>query len=88
MTEREIADRLLAICSSADRMRPPSHRHSAEDYVAERDEIRDRARRLYKDLTGSWPSNGVSHGPERRPRPPAPAAVLRHQERLRAAKPA
>ncbi len=84
MTEREIADRLLGVCRLADRLRPPGHRHTAEDYVAERDEIRDQARRLYKDITGSWPSHDASGGPARRAAPPIPAAVLRHRERVKA----
>ena len=86
MTEREIADRLHSLCLLADRLRPPGFRHTAEDYAAERDEIRDKARRLYKDVTGSWPEHGSSGGPERRARPPIPAAVFRHRDRVRAAK--
>jgi len=82
VTEREIADRLLGVCRLADRLRPPGHRNTAEDYVAERDEIRDQARRLYKDITGTWPSHDAG-GPPHRAAPQVPAAVLRHRERVK-----
>lgn len=88
MTERDIVERLHGLCLLADRLRAPGHRHTPEDYVADRDEIRDHARRFYRDLTGSWPGHeaGGAAGPERRPRPPVPAAVLRHRERTKAAR--
>ena len=87
MTERDLAQRLHGLCLLADKLRAPGHRHTAEDYVADRDEIRDQARRLYRDLTGAWPDHEAgATGPERRPRPPVPAAVLRHRERVRAAR--
>lgn len=87
MTERDIVERLHGLCLLADRLRAPGHRHTPEDYVADRDEIRDHARRFYRDLTGSWPGHEAgSCGPERRPRPPVPAAVLRHRERTKAAR--
>lgn len=87
MTEREIVERLHGLCLLADRLRAPGHRHTPEDYVADRDEIRDHVRRFYKDLTGSWPGHEAgTSGPERRPRPPVPAAVLRHRERTKAAR--
>ncbi|MBP2494688.1 outer membrane protein TolC [Methylobacterium sp. PvP062] len=87
MTERDIVERLHGLCLLADRLRAPGHRHTPEDYVADRDEIRDHARRFYRDLTGSWPGHEAgSSGPERRPHPPVPAAVLRHRERTKAAR--
>ena len=87
MTERDIVERLHGLCLLADRLRAPSHRHTAEDYVADRDEIRDHVRRLYRDLTGTWPGHEAdTAGPERRPRPPVPTAVLRHRERTKAAR--
>jgi outer membrane protein TolC len=86
VTERDIVERLHGLCLLADRLRAPSHRHTPEDYVAERDELRDHARRFYRDLTGSWPGHEAgASGQERRPRPPVPAAVLRHRERVRSA---
>ncbi len=90
MTEQDLAQRLHALCQMADRHRAPSHRHTAEDYLAQRDEIRDGLRRCYHALTGCWPGHeGSAAGPERRPRPAVPTAVLRHRERIRiAAKPA
>lgn len=84
MTERDIVERLHGLCLLADRLRAPSHRHTQEDYVADRDEIRDHARRFYRDLTGSWP--GHEPGPARRVRPTDPTAVLRHRERTRTAR--
>ena len=87
MTERDIVQRLHGLCLLADRLRAPSHRHTQEDYVADRDEIRDRVRRFYRDLTGNWPGHEAdAGGPERRARPPVPTAVLRHRERTRIAR--
>ena len=40
MTERDIAERLRQLCSKADRLKMPSHRHSAESFMVDRDEIR------------------------------------------------
>jgi len=82
VTERDIVERLHGLC-----LRAPSHRHTQEDYVADRDELRDHARRFYKELTGNWPGHEAgASGPERRPRPAVPTAILRHRERVRAAK--
>ncbi|MCJ2102432.1 hypothetical protein [Methylobacterium sp. E-046] len=87
MTERQLIERLHGLCLLADRLRAPSHRHTPEAYVADRDEIRDHARRLYKDLTGSWPGHEADQaGPARHVRPPDPTALLRHRERTRAAR--
>ena len=82
MTEREIAERLRQLCTKADRLKMPSHRHSAESFMVDRDEIRDGLRRFYRELTGHWPDQEAS-GPLRRAPLPVPAAVLRHRERLR-----
>ena len=87
MNAREIAERLHALCLMADRHRAPTHRHTAEDYVAQRDEIRDGLRRCYRDLTGTWPGHEAgTAGPAPRTTPPVPTAVLRHRERVRAAR--
>ncbi|MDH2313125.1 hypothetical protein [Methylobacterium brachiatum] len=87
MTERDIVQRLHALCLMADRHRAPSHRHTAEDFVAQRDEIRDGLRRCYRELTGNWPGHEAdAAGPERRQRPPVPTAILRHRERTKAAR--
>lgn len=83
MTERDIVERLHGLCLLADRLRAPSHRHTQEDFVADRDELRHHARRFYKDLTGSWPAHEAGPQPVRRTPPPVPAAVLRHRERMR-----
>lgn len=85
MTERDIVERLHGLCLLADRLRAPGHRHTPEDYVADRDEIRDHARRFYRDLTGNWPGHEVGPPPARRVQLPIPAAVLRHRERTRGA---
>ncbi|MGU3667984.1 hypothetical protein ACLBX9_27675 [Methylobacterium sp. A49B] len=84
MTEREIAERLRLLCTQADRLKMPSHRHSAESFMVDRDEIRDGLRRFYRELTGHWPGQEPS-GPPRRAPAPIPAAVLRHRERVRSA---
>ena len=87
MTEREIERRLHGLCPLADRPRAPGYRHTPEAYVVDRDEICDSARRLCRALTVSWPKHEVGAvGPERRPRPTVPAAVLRHRERIRTAR--
>ncbi|MCJ2086965.1 hypothetical protein MKK88_13335 [Methylobacterium sp. E-005] len=83
MTERDIVERLHGLCLLADRLRAPSHRHTQEDYVADRDEFRDHARRFYRDLTGNWPDHEAGSPPARRAQLPVPAAVLRHRERVR-----
>ncbi|MCJ2092263.1 MULTISPECIES: hypothetical protein [unclassified Methylobacterium] len=83
MTEREIAERLRLLCGQADRLKMPSHRHTAESFMEDRDEIRDGLRRFYRELTGHWPDQ-EGGGPPRRAPAPVPAAVLRHRERLRA----
>lgn len=84
MTEREIAERLRLLCGQADRLKMPSHRHTAESFMVDRDEIRDGLRRFYRELTGRWPDQEAS-GPPRRAQLPVPAAVLRHRERVRSA---
>lgn len=83
MTERDIAERLRQLCNKADRLKMPSHRHSAESFMVDRDEIRDGLRRFYRELTGHWPDQEAS-GPPRRAPAPIPAAVLRHRERTKA----
>lgn len=85
MTEQQLAERVLELCRSADRLRMPDHRHTAESFLADRDHHRDGVRRLYRDLTGAWPDQGDA-GPPRRVKPPVPAAVLRHRARLQAAR--
>ena len=85
MTEQQLTDRVLELCRSADRLRMPDHRHTAESFLAERDDHRDGVRRLYRDLTGAWPDQGDA-GPPRRAKLPVPAAILRHRERVRAAR--
>ena len=86
MTERDIVERLHGLCLLADRLRAPSHRHNQEDYVADRDELRDHARRFYRDLTGHWPAHEAGSQPVRRATLPVPAAVLRHRERTKASR--
>ena len=85
MTEREIAERLRLLCGQADRLKMPSHRHTAESFMEDRDEIRDGLRRFYRELTGHWPDQDTG-GPPRRVAPPVPAAVLRHRERIKLAR--
>ena len=84
MTERDIAERLRQLCSLADRLKMPSHRHSAESFMIDRDEIRDGLRRFHRELTGRWPDQDAG-GPPRRAPVQVPTAVLRHRERTRAA---
>ena len=82
MTERELAERLHRLCCMADRLRAPGHRHTAESYVIDRDEIRDGLRRLYRDQTGHWPSpEGTDPAPAPRAALPIPSAILRHGAR-------
>ena len=82
MTERELAERLHRLCCMADRLRAPGHRHTAESYVIDRDEIRDGLRRFYRDLTGHWPSaEAADPAPATRPMLPTPSAILRHRAR-------
>lgn len=85
MTERQLIERLHGLCLMADRLRAPGHRHTPESYVADRDEIRDHVRRLYRDLTGNWPGPQADAAPQRRAQLPIPTAVLRQRERVRGA---
>lgn len=52
MTDRETAERVRGLLLLADKLRLPGHRRTAEQCMAEQDEIRAGLRRLYRDLTG------------------------------------
>ncbi|MCJ2104711.1 hypothetical protein MKK70_04830 [Methylobacterium sp. E-041] len=86
MTSQDIEKRLLGLCQATDRYRLPDHRRTAETCLAEFGEIRDQARRLYRNITGSWPRHAGDGGaaPARRPKLPIPSAIHRDQERRRA----
>ena len=85
MTSQDIEERLLGLCQAADRYRLPGHRRTAETCMADFGEIRDQARKLYRDLTGSWPRHAGDGEapPARRPQLPIPSALHRDQERRR-----
>lgn len=85
MTSQDIEKRLLGLCQLADRYRLPGHRRTAETCMAEFGEIRDQARRLYRDMTGSWPRHAGDGAPPptRRQKLPIPSAMIRDQERRR-----
>ncbi|TXN67262.1 hypothetical protein [Methylobacterium sp. WL6] len=86
MTSQDIEKRLLGLCQLADRYRQPGPRRTTETCMAEFGEIRDSARRLYRELTGSWPRHdGDGEAPPvRRPKLPIPSAMIRDQARRRA----
>ncbi|WP_375455742.1 hypothetical protein [uncultured Methylobacterium sp.] len=86
MTSQDIERRLHGLCLLADRYRQPGPRRTTETCMIEFEEIRDTARRLYRELTGSWPRHAGDGEapPARRPTPAAPSAVLRDRERRRA----
>lgn len=88
LTEREIADRLLTLIGDADKLRMPSHRRTAETCMAEQDEVRSGLRRLYRDLTGEDAPRSFAGRSDaaslRQAGAFVPAALIRHQARLRA----
>ncbi len=87
MTETELADRLHELCRMGQNLRVPDHRFTAEAFLISRDEIRSGLRRLYRDVTGAWPTGEpVAAGPAHRPAPIVPAAVLRNRERQQRAR--
>ena len=75
MTEREVAERVGELQRLVDRLHMPDHRFTAEMFLMARDELRTAVRRLDRDLGGRG-----------RQRLPQPTAVLRHRERIHAAK--
>lgn len=87
MTEPELAKRLHELCGLGDRLRAPDHRHTVEAFLISRDELRNGLRRLFRDVTGAWPTAElVGAAPPRRPAPIVPAAVLRNRERQQRAR--
>lgn len=85
VTDRDIERRLHGLCLLADRYRQPGPRRTTETCMIEFEAIRDGARRLYRDLTGSWPhhDDGGNGPPVRAAGLPVPSALLRHRERSR-----